>query len=289
MPKSRKKRSREPVIAKAVFITGLLVEILKYAGYQNIINENLLLIFPIFIIIFSLFFSLTYIDSWNEGITNMLVGITLYFSLTYAIVLFGTIGLNNDNLDVIEGLTRIAFALYVIWKLHADMRHIDLTLMKSQRKKRVELLRLIKIIFFVSMTFIFLTSGLELLKSSTVNPRFLEQTEEISTNILFVGLQSPLLMASRSSVSRTFANYLDNYSELVTRYQNNLDQLNSALNTYLSVKTLSYSEIKNEGKTLWVSIIFIFFLQAFKQELIALYTRVNIEEIIFELINALPF
>ena len=73
-----------------------------------------------------------------------------------------------------------------------------------------------------------------------------------------------------------------------TENQNNLDQLNSALNTYLNVKTLSFSEIKNEGKTLWVSIIFIFFLQAFKAELISLYEKVNLEQLIFELIRGLP-
>lgn len=292
---SKKKKSREPVIARSVFIIGLLVEILKYSGFSSPIDKNILVIYPIFIILFSLFFSLTYIDSWSDGITNMLVGVTLYFSLTYAIVLFGTIGLDNNSVGVIEGLSRISFALFAIWKLHSDMRHTNLTLKPNQNRPKIfffdkrEFGRLLKIVFYVGLTFVFLTSGMELLKQAKVDVAYLEQTEEISTNILFVGLQSPLLMASRSSVSKTFSNFLDNYSELITRYQGNLDQLNSALKTYLNVKKLSYSEINNNGKTMWLSIILILFLQSFKEELIMLYTSINVEELLNLLLQSLPF
>lgn len=302
MRKSRKKsKSREPIIARTVFFTGMLIEILKYFGWQNQINSNLMVVYPVLMIIFSLFFAMTHMDSWVESITNFLVGVALYFSLTYAIVLFGTIGLNSSSLGVIEGLSRISVALFAIWKLHSDMRHIDLTLKPGQKSPhklirpmygllfpRKEFGRLIKIVFYVGLTFVLITSGIDLITSSNVDPKFLEQTEKISTNLLFVGLQSPLLMASRTSVSRTFSNYLDNYSELVTRYQNNLDLLNSAIKKHLNVKTLSYSEINSNGKHLWIGVILIFFLETFKVPLIAFYNQLNLVELFYQLLGLFP-
>ena len=169
------------------------------------------------------------------------------------------------------------------------MRHINLTLKPGMKKyhrwirpfygilwPRREFGRLLKIIFYLSITFVLLTSGIELIEISKVNPSFLDQTTRISNNILFIGLQSPLLMASRSSVSRTFSNFLDNYSELVAMYQNNADQLNAAISGYLDVKTLSYSQINANGKHLWLSIIIIFFLETFKEQLINLYNSIDL-------------
>ncbi|MCY3411049.1 MAG: hypothetical protein INQ03_05355 [Candidatus Heimdallarchaeota archaeon] len=284
-----KHKSREPAIARTVFYTALLVEILKFMGFRTLINEKLLVFYPILIIFFSLAFTLAYSDNFISSITNMLVGFTLYFSLTYSLVLFGTIGLMNDSTQVIEGLSRIATSLFTIWKLHSDIRHVSLTLKPGMKKPfwlfqpfygilwpRREFARLLKIIIHVSITFIFLTSGLELLNQSNVNPGFLDQTTRISNNILLIGLQTPLLMASRSSISRTFSNFLDNYAELVAQYQNDMGQLNIAINSYLDVKSLSYSQINNNGKHLWLTVIIIFFLETFKEDLITLYETLDL-------------
>lgn len=207
----------------------------------------------------------------------------LAFSTTYlGIVMAGTSGLGNSSHQVVEGLTRISLALFAIWHVAAYTRNLKLTIDPFTEPRSSfkniwygilypprEFIRLVKILIYVVWIFYLITSGLDMLKTAQVDGSFFAQTEKISLNILFFGIQVPLMMASRASVSKTFSEYLKNLDWM----QSSLSLSEGRQSRYQQIvhsTDISYDSINSQGKHLWIIVLMTIVLQAMEKQLIQL-------------------
>ena len=133
-----------------------------------------------------------------------------------------------------------------------------------------EFFRLLKFVILIVVSFYFVMSGLNILEQQEVNIYFLEETEKISVNLLFLGIQTPMMMASRASVSRTFSDYIKNLDWLQnSMYSSTRTSPTGSLRTIYASKEISYSSINSNGKHLWFSVLLIIILQAFEKQILA--------------------
>ncbi|MCE7736869.1 MAG: hypothetical protein GPJ54_18440, partial [Candidatus Heimdallarchaeota archaeon] len=199
------------------------------------------------------------------------------------VVLAGTRGLENSNPIVIDGLSRIVIAVFTIWKLSSDMRNLTLQIDPyTIKRSRIvqffygilfppkELFRLLKFVVLVVIAFYFVMSGLNLLEQQDVNLYYLEETEKLSVNLLFLGIQTPMMMASRANVSKTFSDYLKNLDWLQnSMYSTSRSGAGLAQSTNYASKEISFSSINSNGKHLWFSVFLLILLQAFEKQILA--------------------
>jgi hypothetical protein len=252
--------------------------------------------------------------SASLAIVVLLNGWKLFFSFTIGLLAFatvnlgiltaGTYGLNNNTLEVIEGLNRLILALLIIWKISAEMRHLKLDI-NPQRVERSlikrslygiiypipEFFRLLKILIYVVAGFYFVVSGLKIISFESVNFQFFLQTERLGTNLIFLGIQTPMMMASRASVSRTFSDYIRNMQWAETSLLVGATvQVSRAYRDLLSATEISYDSVNSNGKHLWLTVLLILVLQAFQEPIAAfnLVAILNLEAVAQFFASALP-
>lgn len=211
-----------------------------------------------------------------------LLGLVSFNTLYLGILLAGSKGLGNSSFEVIEGLSRLVLAICAIWKLSSDMRNLNLQI-NPHRKDRgpiknllygiiyppKELARLVKVLIYVMISFYLVFTGLDLLSSNSVNLGFFKQTERMSLNILFFGVQTPMMMASRASISKTFSEYIKNLEWADTAFANT-NNLNNAYQNIFKSNNISYDAISSNGKHIWFTILLMIILQAYQTEILRL-------------------
>ncbi len=208
----------------------------------------------------------------------LLIGMVAFSSINLGILLAGIAGLNSDDPKVVAGLSRIVLAVFIIWKLTAEMRHLTLEIDPFAPKRgflgnlfhgilfpRKEFFRLVKVLLFVVGGFYFVMTGLVLIHEASVDLNFFQKTERISLNILFLGMQTPMMMASRASVSRTFSEYIKNLQWLDDSILHDAsEEVVRAYNEITNSSEISFDSINSNGKHLWLSVVLILVLQAYE-------------------------
>lgn len=214
---------------------------------------------------------------------SLTLGFLSFATVTFGVLLAGIHGLNNSTPQVVFGLLRLLVAVFIIWKITAEMRNLKLEIdpfahERSNLAKILygllyppkELIRLIRILVYVTLGFYFVMSGLDMLSSAAVNLQFLTQTEKIGTNLIFIGIQTPMMMSSRASVSRTFSDYLKNVQWAEYSLQQSVNRpISKSYNQMLNSAEISYETINSNGKHMWLSIVAIIVLQAYQAQIIA--------------------
>jgi hypothetical protein len=233
------------------------------------------------LIILSALYTFSYINQLKIFYSPLVGGIA-FASTNLGILLAGTRGLGNDSFPVMDALSRIVLALFTVWKLSSDMRHLRLEInpYKVKRSKfskylygilfpPKEFLRLLKVIVLIFVAYYFVMSGLNILEGENVDSSYLEKTEQISVNLLFLGIQTPMMMASRASVSKTFSDYLENLNWLedsMVGYRSM--NVNDSYRQILNSSEISYDSINSNGKHLWISVLLLVILQAFEKQIL---------------------
>jgi hypothetical protein len=241
--------------------------------------ENIFEISTYLLIIVSTAFVFSYVNNLKV-LHSFLLGLVAFSSIYLGVILAGTRGLSNSSVEVIEGLSRIVVAIFVIWHLSAMMRNLSLEIDPFKKQRSTfgkifygilfppkELARLIKVLVYVSLSFYLIISGLNLLEMSSVDLVFFAQTERMSLNILFFGIQTPMMMASRASVSRTFSEYLKNLEWAENAFFDNDAILSEAYRRVLNSNDISYETINSNGKHLWITVLLVLILQAFETQI----------------------
>lgn len=270
--------SNETHVANSALFFSLLFYFTKLR-YETYFEENYLEFSIYLLVAISSLYTFSYVNHL-KAFYSTLVGGLAFASINLGIVLGGTRGLENSNAVVIDGLSRIVIAIFTIWKLSADMRNLTLQIDPyTIRRSRIsqffygtifppkEFLRLLKFVILIVVSFYFVMSGLNILEQQEVNLYYLEETEKLSVNLLFLGIQTPMMMASRANVSRTFSDYLKNLDWL----QNSVyatSRSSSPSRSMFSSKEISYSSINSNGKHLWVSVLLLIILQAFEKQIL---------------------
>ncbi len=264
----------EKKVANFTFYLSLIFFVLNIY-YSHLIQNQRIIIITYSLIIAAVLLVFVYLNNIT-ALFDITVSAVAFTSVNLGIFLAATQGLHSSEPVVLSGLSRIILALFLTWKLTADMRYLSLTIDPFAPKRgtvasffygllypRKELIRLIKVLTFVAFGFYLVVTGLNLISSGNIDLSFFQKTEKISLNIIFLGIQAPMMMASRASISNTFSNYLKNLqwmddamiaegSQLTSRVQENI--LNSS--------QISYDSINSNGKHLWLSVFSIIFLQA---------------------------
>lgn len=273
--------SNETHVANSALFFSIMFYLskLRYKAYF----DDYYLEFSIYLlVIMSALFTFTYVNHLKLFYST-LVGGMAFASINLGIVLGGTRGLGNSDPLVIDGLSRIVIATFTVWKLSADMRHLTLQIDPyTVKRSRItqflygvlfppkEFFRLLKFVILIVVSFYFVMSGLNILEQQEVNIYFLEETEKISVNLLFLGIQTPMMMASRASVSRTFSDYIKNLDWLQnSMYASTSSDVSSTFRNLSSSKEISFSSINSNGKHLWFSVLLIVILQAFEKQILA--------------------
>ncbi len=273
--------SNETHVANSALIFSLMFYFskLRYKAYF----DDYYLEFSIYLlVIMSALFTFSYVNHLKLFYST-LVGGMAFACINVGIVLGGTRGLGNTDPLVIDGLSRIVIATFTVWKLSADMRHLTLqidpyTIKRSRISQLLygvifppkEFFRLLKFVVLIVISFYFVMSGLNILEQQDVNLYFLEETEKISVNLLFLGIQTPMMMASRASVSRTFSDYIKNLDWLQnSMYASAGSEISSTFRNLSTSKEISFSSINSNGKHLWFSVLLIVVLQAFENQFLA--------------------
>lgn len=211
-----------------------------------------------------------------------LVGLIAFNTVYLGVLLAATKGLGSTSFPVIEGLSRVVVALCATWKLSSDMRNLSLKIDPFHHERSKvrnifygilfpprEFARLIKVLGFVVFSFYLIFSGLDLLSQAPVDLLFFKQTEKLSLNIVFFGIQAPMMMASRASISKTFSEYLKNldWAESIT---GSGSSINTTYRNVLHSNEISYDAISSNGKHIWLTILLMIILQAYQKEIISL-------------------
>lgn len=272
--------SNETHVANSALFFSLIFYFskLRYKGYF----DDYYLEFSIYLLVLvSALFTFSYVNQL-KAFYSTLVGGLAFASINLGIVLGGTRGLGNTDPLVIDGLSRIVIATFTVWKLSADMRRLTLQIdpytVKRSRISQFfygvifppkEFFRLLKFVILIVVSFYFVMSGLNILEQQDVDLYFLKETEKISVNLLFLGIQTPMMMASRASVSRTFSDYIKNLDWLQnSMYVSAGSEISSTFRNLSSSKEISYSSINSNGKHLWFSVLLIVILQAFEKQIL---------------------
>lgn len=271
----------EKNITSSAFYFSLLFYILKL-NYPSEFNNNIIEISTYLMIITTALFIFIYVNQLKLFYSAS-IGIVTFATLNLGVILAGTRGLSNDSPQVIDGLIRIVVAVFIIWKLSADMRNLKLQIdpFPPERSSIAsalygilypprELMRLIKVVLYILLSFYLISTGLNEINSMDVNVAFLNSTERISINVLFFGIQTPMMMASRASVSKTFSEYIKNLEWIESAFSEDQSSLSLSYQQILNAEEISYDSINSNGKHLWLTVLLVLLLQAFEQQITSL-------------------
>lgn len=273
---SSRKAANEKLVSSITFYLGALFFLFSVL-YSSFITENIILVSTYMLIISGLLLVFAFINNYRIMLP-MLIGMVAFSSINLGVILAGVAGLHSDDPLVVAGLSRIVLAVFIIWKLTAEMRHLTLEIDPFAPKRgffgnlfygilfpRKEFFRLIKVMIFVVGGFYFVMTGLLMINQASVDLSFFQKTERISLNILFLGMQTPMMMASRASVSRTFSEYIKNLQWLDDSILHGAsEQVAQAYNEITNSSEISFDSINSNGKHLWLSVVLILVLQAYE-------------------------
>ncbi|MHA2249926.1 MAG: hypothetical protein ACXAD7_06170 [Candidatus Kariarchaeaceae archaeon] len=280
--------TKETHVANSALFFGISYFMIKMQ-YAEIFHQNIVEISTYLLIFFGTLFTFAFINHYRIFF-GVLVGGIAFSSINLGIILAGTRGLSSMDFEVIDGLTRIVLAILIIWKLNSDMRNLKLDINPhSTNRSNIfgafygiifpprELLRILKILIFIVFSFYLVLSGLTMINGTPVDLDFLNKTEKIGVNLLFIGIQTPMMMSSRASISKTFSTYLKNveWAEFCL-LDHSTGIVNDRYSKILNSSEISYDSINSNGKHLWISVFLIILLQAFQSQ-IASFELENIE------------
>ncbi len=262
----------EKQVASSAFWFGIIFYAIKMR-YKNYLYQDILFYSAFGLIVLSALFVTIYIKQW-KNFFNFFVGGLAFFTLITGILLAAYYTLNDSSEVLIEGLIRLIIALLFIWKIQADIRGMKLSIVYRKKKHGWlynllygilfpprETYRIIKIMIFIGISYYFIISGLFYISQINHNIPFLNKTEQISLNLLFVGIQTPAMMASRANISKAFSNYLQN-----SEWFSDMNQ-STPIFREMDIEDLSYSDIRADGKHMWLTVLLILILQAFQPDI----------------------
>ncbi len=299
---SIRKAANEKLISSITFYLGTIFFLFS-VFYSSFITSNIILVSTYMLIISGLLLVFAFINNYRI-ILPLLIGMVAFSSINLGIILAGIAGLGSHEPNVVSGLSRIVLAVFIIWKLTAEMRHLTLEIDPFAPKRgfignllygivfpKREFFRLVKVMVFIIAGFYFVMTGLSLISTSSVNIAFFQKTERISLNILFLGMQTPMMMASRASVSRTFSEYLKNLQWLDDSIlQDGSEEITKAYSEIANSSEISFDSINSNGKHLWISVFLILLLQAYESyilnwDVVQTIKSINLTEFLAQIIN----
>lgn len=274
------KEINEQNVSFFALLTGFSLYYVKFS--EPAISENIIFLSTILLLVSATLLIFVFLNRLKLFF-SLALGILLFAVVNLGILLGGIYGLGSSHPDVVEGLNRLSLAVLVIWKITSDMRNLNLRIQPDDGEHGAlynlfygiffpfkDFKFLVKTIVFIFVSFYLVMSGLELIQTNVVDPEFLSKTEKIGINLLFIGIQTPMMMSSRASISKTFSNYISNIQKTHAVIAATPGKMSSKYKEIFSLTSISFSEINGNGKHLWVSIIVIILLQAFQTQILAI-------------------
>ncbi len=248
-------------------------------------------------IIVVLLFSLIYL-SGIRPIEPYAAGFVLHATVFLGILILGTEQLRTTSVVALEGLTRLSIATFVVWKITADMRNLDLRIQPSVKPSissenafmkiirlldgiiypPQEMLRLIRILGFAILGFHLAFTGLIQIQEASASQNVnIDVFAKIAETIILLGVQAPLMMASRASISRTFTSYLERleWTRMITASQG--ATIPEGYSNILKASSIKLDRIKSNGKHLWLSVISLIILRAYDNYLLQIEQKLAIK------------
>ena len=217
--------------------------------------------------------------------TPYLVGFSIHAATLSGVLLLTRERLHASDPEIQAALTRIVFGVFVVWKLTANIRSLKLPLIPKKPvsgraqtlKKAIGLLegiiypfkefrRMVTILLYVTDSFYLITSSMNILEASslTSNADF-ATIKKITTNVLYLAIQAPMMMASRASISRTFTEYIESKEYYTAMFQNMRSQLSRGYQRVLETPYIRFDRINSNGKHLWMSVFLLIALSVYEQ------------------------
>jgi len=274
------KEVSEQHVSLFALLTGIVLYFLKNGDAA--IGDNILFLSTIFLLLSSTLVIFVFLNRLKL-FYSFSVGILLFSVVNLGFLLGGIYGLGSSHHDVIEGLNRLSLATLLIWKITSDMRNLTLRIQPEEKEHSIlyntfygiffpfkDFRFLLKTLLFIFLSFYLVMSGIDFLQVKGVDSIFLSKTERIGINVLFIGIQTPMMMSSRASIGKTFSNYISNIQKTHAVLANAPGKLSSKYKEIFALTSISFSEINGNGKHLWVSIFVIIMLQAFQKQILAI-------------------
>lgn len=268
----------EQKVASSSFVISNLffVLYLKYEVIKVHVSEIALYAF----VLASTLFILVYVQRLNT-LLDRVIGMISFFVILNGVYLAGSYGLNDNSMAIYNGLTRIVVGIILIWKMQVDIRFFDIEIRQKENERWVRkyliiplknFYRFILLLSYITYCFYLMISALSSLSSNDVNMEFLGEIKELVINLLFVVVQTPLLINQRRSVQNKMASFLDNVKWLSTLHEDLPENYSENI-----PDDLDLDQIEASSRYIWLSVVFLMVLKAYQDYIILLIDGVILD------------